>query len=127
MILNRSKENKWIFQKNISSTELIFLFLNALKKQDNKIDYKNNLNILKKEKGYKGRSKEGTPNTLGVRMSQMCFYMFGYKSKTKEFIPSISTQLYKKRLSKFFDMLISWALAKAFALDLQVCQFIFRY
>lgn len=98
MKLNRSKENKWIFQKNVSSTKLIFSFLEALKKQDNKIDYKKSLESLRNEKSYKGRSKEGTTNTLGVRMSQLCFYMFGYRSKMKKFVPSISTQLYKKSI-----------------------------
>ena len=100
MELNRDKENKWIFQKNINSNELIKLYLNALKKQDNKINYEISLKYLKEINGYKGRSSNGTTNTLGVRMSQMCFYMLGYKTYNKEFIPSVSSQIYEKDNSK---------------------------
>lgn len=100
MELNRDKENKWIFQKNINSNELIKLYINALKKQDNKINYETSLKYLKEINGYKGRSEKGTTNTLGVRMSQMCFYMLGYKTYNKEFIPSVSSQIYEKDNSK---------------------------
>ena len=44
---------------------------------------------------YKGRSTKGSDNTMGVRFSELCFYMFGYK-KNNQFIPSATSQLYDK-------------------------------
>lgn len=39
--LNRSKDNKWILQKNISSTKLMEAYIDALKKQNNEINRQN--------------------------------------------------------------------------------------
>ena len=89
--LNRTKEEKWIIQKNISSNEIMKNFVEILSNQDeiDKSDLKDNLS---KSGIYKGRSKNGSLSTMGVRFSQMCFYMFGYK-KDKKFIPSATTQM----------------------------------
>ena len=67
MKLNRSKDNKWIFQKNISSKELMENFLSALEILKNEINTNNIKNILKDKFNYKGRSQEGSKNTMGVR------------------------------------------------------------
>ena len=55
MKLNRSKDNKWIFQKNISSKELMENFLSALEILKNEINTNNIKNILKDKFNYKGR------------------------------------------------------------------------
>ena len=93
MQLNRSKDNKWILQKNISSGELFDAFLSAMQDQQNKIDSTALREKLAEDDFYKGRSTEGSDSTLGVRLSEMCFYMYGYKMDG-EFIPSATTQLY---------------------------------
>lgn len=90
--LNRSKDNKWIFQKNISSTELMNAFVNAIIGNNNgKIDKEKIKEKLRNEELYKGRSKKGSTSTMGVRLSQMCFYMQGYK-KDGKFLLSTTSQ-----------------------------------
>ena len=37
--LNRTKENKWIMQKNISSSELLEAFVSGMQNQNNIIDF----------------------------------------------------------------------------------------
>lgn len=98
--LTRTKESRWILQKNISSSELIEAFVEAMREQDNKINSELLQHNLKQKNKYRGRSGNGCINTMGVRMSQMCFYMFGYK-KEENFIPSPMTQML---LSKQFSM-----------------------
>lgn len=98
--LNRSKDNKWIFQKNISSSDLIESFVDALKQQNNEIDKEKIKEILRNNDSYRGRSQQGSLSTMGVRMSQMCFYMIGYK-KNGQFIPSPTTQMYRREQKDF--------------------------
>lgn len=88
--LMRTKESRWILQKNISSSELIEAFVEAMRDQDNKINSELLQQNLKQKNKYRGRSGNGCTNTMGVRMSQMCFYMFGYK-KEDNFISSPMT------------------------------------
>lgn len=94
--LNRSKENKWILQKNISSDDLFEAFISGMATQDNQINNDLLRSRLKANSTYRGRSFEGAANTMGVRLSQACFYMFGYK-KDNKFISSPMTDLYMKR------------------------------
>ena len=94
--LNRSKDNKWILQKNISSIPLFIDFVDALSNQDNIIDASNIKKQLKNKKSYRGRSDEGSSSTMGVRLSQACFYMFGYKKEGK-FFPTPMTNLLLKQ------------------------------
>jgi hypothetical protein len=91
--LNRSKENKWIMQKNISSSDLLEAFVSGMQKQNNIVDADYLTNYLRNQNVYHGRSEEGSSNTMGVRLSQACFYMFGYK-KDENFYPSPMTDLY---------------------------------
>ncbi len=93
--LNRSKDNKWIFQKNISSNQLIKAFIEAMEEQGNIIDAERVKERLRENNMYTGRSIEGCANTMGVRLSQMCFYMIGYK-KSGKFLPSPTTQILRK-------------------------------
>ncbi len=91
--LNRSKDNKWIMQKNISSSDLFEVFVEAMNNQNNIIDNEYLLTQFKRKFSYRGRSNEGSSNTMGVRLSQACFYMLGYK-KGKNFYPSPMTDMY---------------------------------
>jgi len=94
--LNRTKQNKWILQKNINSKDLFKSFIYVMDKQGNNIDSKKLKSSLRSINRYVGRSAEGSDSTMGVRLSQMCFYMVGYK-KGGMFLPSPVTQLYIKK------------------------------
>lgn len=98
--LNRSKDNKWIMQKNISDSDLLETFVEAMHNQSNIINNEYLRNQLLKNDSYHGRSGYGNINTMGVRLSQSCFYMFGYK-KDGKFLPTPMTDmLLKKDLDK---------------------------
>ena len=88
--LKRTKEHKWIFQKNISSSKLMIGFLHANNRLNNCASKTRLLDDLKATGMYKGRSSKGSSNTMGVRLSEFKFYMFAYslpESKNK-LIPS---------------------------------------
>ena len=91
--LTRSKENKWIMQKNISSSELLEAFVSGMNNQSNQINHDYLVNYLRNTDTYHGRSAEGSTSTMGVRLSQACFYMFGYKNDGA-FFPSPMTDMY---------------------------------
>ena len=104
--LNRSMENKWILQKNISSSKLLKTFVEALSEDDNEVDKEGLKNRLKDKDSYQGRSDEGSSSTMGVRLSQACFYMFGYK-KDQKFFPSPMTNLFLKKNREISDSQIA--------------------
>ncbi len=105
--LKREKQNKWIFQKNISSSNLIESYLDVLNETKD-INKEIIIEQLKDAGTYNGRSYKGSLNTMGVRFSQMCFYMFGYKNNSSTFIPSQTTiNILKKNNSKEKNMLIN--------------------
>lgn len=89
--LDRRKNHKWIMQKNVSSKDIIKAYLDVISNLGTQIDYSNVKQQLKMQSIYKGRSNQGSISTMGVRFSQMCFYMFGYKIN-KIFVPSPMTQ-----------------------------------
>lgn len=85
----RDDKNKWILQKHISKKELFLEYLENLKERENKIDYLDILESSKRNFSYTGRSSEGSVSSMGVRMSEINFYMFGYKSTlSSEFVPT---------------------------------------
>ena len=87
--LNRAKDNRIIIQKNINSKSQIDAFLEAINNLKNSTDAKLLLEELKSTDVYKGRSTKGSTSTMGVRLSQICFYMFGYRDSISEaFVPS---------------------------------------
>lgn len=88
--LERSMGKKWIFQKNISSSKLIEAYVKVINETKD-VDKEIIKDRLKKDNAYKGRSNQGSLSTMGVRFSQMCFYMFGYKSGNSVFVPSQTT------------------------------------
>ena len=57
--LNRSKENKWIMQKNISSSDLLEAFVSGMQNQNNIIDSEYLVNYLRNTNTYHGRSETG--------------------------------------------------------------------
>ncbi len=91
MKLNRNRNNKWILQKNVSSVELINAFVDILNSQY-VIDKKEIKECLYTKDLYHGRSTHGSISTMGVRISQACFYMFGYK-REEAFMLSPQTEL----------------------------------
>ena len=88
--LERTKNKKWIFQKNVSSPKQIKAYIEILEKTKD-LDKVQIQDELRKKGVYTGRSYDGSLSTIGVRFSQMCFYMFGYKSSKDIFIPTQST------------------------------------
>ena len=76
--LERTKDHKWIFQKNISSSELMIEFLHANNRLNNYASKTKLLQDLKASGMYRGRSSQGSSNTMGVRLSEFKFYMFAY-------------------------------------------------
>ena len=89
--LNRRKNHKWIFQKNISSTDIMSEFITAANKYNNTANKEMLLTEFKSKDIYRGRTVQGSSNTMGVRTSQMKFYMFGYSLPSKSqnaFFPS---------------------------------------
>ena len=104
--LNRSKENKWILQKNISSRDLFLVFIDVLNDKKNLINVNNIKKQLKDNNSYRGRSKQGSSSTMGVRLSQACFYMFGYKKEGK-FFPSPMTDLFLSNNGELTESQIS--------------------
>ncbi len=93
--LNRAKDNKWILQKNISSDDLFDAFIYGMSIQDNQINNDLLRQSLKANHTYRGRSYDGASSTMGVRLSQACFYMFGYK-KDGKFISSPMTDMCRR-------------------------------
>lgn len=89
--LERRKNHKWILQKNVSSKEIIQSYLDVLSNSNSEIDYADVQHQLRVNNIYRGRSNQGSLSTMGVRFSQMCFYMFGYRVNNI-FVPSPMTQ-----------------------------------
>lgn len=105
--LERYKDKKWIFQKNVSSTKLIEAYVKVLNETKD-IDKSQIQDKLREQNAYTGRTLGGSLSTMGVRFSQMCFYMFGYKSSRDVFIPTQTTiNLLHETNSKNKNMLVN--------------------
>ena len=65
LTFDRRKDHKWIFQKNISSANLMEAYLEVLKETSNTIDFDEMQRSLKVKDLYKGRSSSGNVNTFG--------------------------------------------------------------
>jgi len=99
--LNRTKDHKWIFQKNINSALIMQQFVSITNRMDNRAYKEVMLAELRRSGFYHGRSPNGSANTMGVRTSQMKFYMFGYSlpssSKQSFFLSPMSVSILKDR------------------------------
>ena len=104
--LQRSLDHRWIIDKNVSSKDLISQFADVLKDQASGIDYQSLLTKLTSYQGRPSNAVAGLANssipaghsiTFGVRILQLCYYMFGYtyypdpNTKQKIFMPSPAT------------------------------------
>mgnify|MGYP005666559193 CR=1 FL=1 len=87
--MEKSNSNRWIIQKNVSSAQQILDYAKSINECSNEINY----DTLVKNLNSAGNSNITSESTLGVRMSQLAFYMIGYKSNNT-FVPSIITQKY---------------------------------
>lgn len=101
IFLNRTKDHKWIFQKNIKSALIMQQFVSITNRMDNRAYKEVMLAELKRGGFYHGRSSSGSANTMGVRTSQMKFYMFGYSlpsyPKQSFFLSPMSASILKDR------------------------------
>ena len=88
--LIRDKRHRSVLQKNISSEAIIESYLDVVQGINSGINYEEIKEQLREKNIYRGRSDLGSISTMGVRMSEMCFYMFGYKVG-KVFVPSPMT------------------------------------
>ena len=105
--LNRSVDDRWIIQKNISSGNQIEDFLRAIEKINKSTDYESLTKTMRDMGTYRGRGNGKVVNTMGVRLSQICFYMFGYKANQK-FYPTPATNFYfNEKIDKTTLSLIS--------------------
>lgn len=102
--LTRTKDHKWIFQKNISSANIIQQFISITNRMDNKAYKEVILAELRKNGYYRGRSEKGSSNTIGVRTSQMKFYMFGYSlpssPRSSFFLSPMAASMIKDKTSE---------------------------
>ncbi|GAA6944588.1 hypothetical protein VN0381_07880 [Helicobacter pylori] len=76
--LNRSKDNKWILQKNISSTELMQAYVNAMREQNNEINTQNIQDNLRYNGHYIGRSIGGSRCFKSFNKEKRCFLKFAH-------------------------------------------------
>ena len=94
--LSRSVDNRWIVQKNISSSEQIEEFLKTISNINNATNQEALISLMRNKGVYKGRHSDSSiVGTMGVRLSQICFYMFGYKDNNR-FYPTPATDMYLK-------------------------------
>ncbi len=115
--LNRSKDHRWIFQKNISSSEIITKFIHATHSLNNCADKKIVLEMCKRNGSYKGRTNEGSSNTRGVRTSEMKFYMFGYSLLEKKNSFFFSPRTINRLKDNSTDNLARMALVNLFSIQ----------
>jgi len=73
--LERSKDNKWIFQKNISSNKLIKSYVEVV--YDTKdFDKEQIQEKLREKNAYTGRTSMGSLSTMGVRFSHVFLHVW---------------------------------------------------
>ena len=93
--LERSMEHRWIIDKNVNSKDILSEFAKIIKNKDTGFDFNEIKEHIHAAGTYHGRSDEGSTITIGVRLLQACYYMFGYSYNTskskKVFIPSPMT------------------------------------
>lgn len=89
--LERSMTHKWIIDKNVNSKKILSEF--AALVSDAQKGF--NLEEMISHTITQGRDAEGSTITIGVRLLQACFYMFGYSTNMndgrKAFMPSPMT------------------------------------
>ena len=93
--LERHMEHRWIIDKNVNSKELLSEFAVIMKDVANALDFDDIKQYISQNGIYQGRNNDGYKITIGVRLLQACYYMFGYsfnsKNAKKVFMPSPMT------------------------------------
>jgi hypothetical protein len=86
--LERSMIHKWIIDKNVNSKVIITEFTALLSNAPRGF----NFDELVPQTITQGRANSGSTITIGVRLLQSCFYMFGYSTNLEDgrkiFMPS---------------------------------------
>lgn len=89
--LERSMIHKWIIDKNVNSKEILTEFTALLSNAQNGFGFEE----LVSQTITQGRANNGSKITIGVRLLQSCFYMFGYSTNLEDgrkiFMPSPMT------------------------------------
>lgn len=89
--LERSMIHKWIIDKNVNSKELLTEFTALLSNSQTGFNFEE----LISQTITQGRVNNGSSITIGVRLLQSCFYMFGYSTNLEDgrkiFMPSPMT------------------------------------
>lgn len=75
-------------------------FIEAQQIQWNVINQRQTMNILRNRNAYRWREWDWTQNTMWVRLSQLCFYMFSYK-KWDRFFQTPTTEMFMR--NNWFD------------------------
>jgi hypothetical protein len=89
--LERSMIHKWIIDKNVNSKEILSEFTALLSNSETGFNFEE----LVSQTITQGRVNNGSTITIGVRLLQSCFYMFGYSTNLEDgrkiFMPSPMT------------------------------------
>ena len=89
--LERSMTHKWIIDKNVNSKAILKEFAAHVSDAEKGFNYEDMIS----QTITQGRDAEGSTITVGVRLLQACFYMFGYSTNLddgkKTFMPSPMT------------------------------------
>lgn len=93
--LQRSMTHRWIIDKNVNSKDILSEFASIIKDENNGFSFNEVIDKAYDRGAYKGRSTSGSTITVGVRLLQACYYMFGYsfntQDKKKVFMPTPMT------------------------------------
>ncbi len=89
--LERSMTHKWIIDKNVNSKDILADFARLI----SNAEFGFNFEEMISQTITQGRDANGSTITIGVRLLQACFYMFGYSTNLekgkKAFMPSPMT------------------------------------
>lgn len=109
--LERSMTHRWIIDKNVNSKDILSDFAAIIKDANNGFDFNEVIDQAYERGSYKGRSLSGSTITIGVRLLQACYYMFGYSFNTEDakkiFMPTpmtmniIKTSDYQKQAENY--------------------------
>lgn len=95
--LERSMNHKWIIDKNVNSKDILSEFAAILSASQNGFQFEDVVSraISQGRKREGDYADKGSTITIGVRLLQACFYMFGYSKNVeggkKLFMPSPTT------------------------------------
>ena len=94
--LERTMEHRWIIDKNVNSPDILSNFATVAQDATSGFRVEDILDSTGSDGFYQSRREGAEIITAGVRLLQVCFYMFGYSFNTdrgvKLFMPSPMTQ-----------------------------------